>query len=94
MSAVVSKPLRYTHHDIKESQGKLMPSASDKKREATLAESAVYHCEDSYSSYCETQGNIGLRTDNLLVQDGFYHYAEVTHEGVSVQKLVNQYHIV
>ena len=90
-SAIVSKPphtVRYSHHDSKETQGEQVPSASDKKREANLAESAVYHCVDSYNnSFCETQENIGLHTENLLIQDGFYHYDEVICEGVSVQKL-------
>ena len=90
-STIVSKPphtVRYTHHDIKETQGKPVPSVSDKKREATLAESAVSHCVDSHNHiYCETQENNGLHTENLLIQEGFYHYDEVTCEGVSVQKL-------
>lgn len=62
-----------------------MPSASDKKREATLNESAVYHCVDSYNSYYEIQENMGTHTENLRVQDGIYHYTEVTCEGVSVK---------
>ena len=67
-SVIVSKP----QHTVSP-----VPSASDKKREATLDESEFYHCVDSYND--ETQENIGLHTENLIV-----HYAEVTCEGVSV----------